>query len=483
MTGLTDIFGTDSVTDTAQDLQTYATCNGFPGETLPAYAVAVQSAEQVQKCVAWANESKTPLIPVSSKGAHRKGGAAPAVPGAVILDLSGMDRIVSVNPQFRMTVVEPGVTYGRLQEELSKHGLMIDMPLAPRAEKSVLASVLEQEPRLNPNMQWSSIDPLRCTETVWGDGTRMCTGDAATGVPVSAQQEANRWQITPSGPGLYDYYRLISGSMGTLGVVTWVSLKCALLPEVHTMYLIPSGDISGEIEFMYSIEHLRFGDSLFLMNSAAMAALMGRDKDSVSAIQDTLPNWICMASAAGRPPLQEMRAEAHAAGIASSAQKAGLSAVRQVGAVSAEDVMAKAFSPCPAGKYWKDTPMGAAAELFFMTTLDKAPGFVAQMNDLCASMNYPAENIGVYIQPKHQGVNCHCEFIIPYDPGDARDTAGARELFNKASEVLANNGAFFSRPYGKWAALQFSKDAMTSKVIAKTKEIFDPSNIMNPGKY
>jgi FAD/FMN-containing dehydrogenase len=479
---LQTILGTEQVSDSAECLAAYAKNSGFAYGVAPAYVAGIQSAGQVQECVKLANETKTPLVPASSKGGHRRGGTTPAVAEAVILDLSGMNRILSVNSEFRMAIVEPGVTYGQLQEELKKYGLMIDMPLAPRAEKSVLASVLEQEPRLNPNMQWSAIDPLRCTEVVWGDGTSMSTGDAATGVPIPAQQEGHRWQISPNGPGVYDYYRLLSGSMGTMGVVTWASLKCALLPDVHTMYLIPSDTIDAAVEFAYRVEHKRFGDSLFMMNAAAIAALMGNSPDSVNDLREKLPNWICMASAAGRPPIPEMRAHAHAEGISSSAQSAGLRAVQRVGNISAEDVLAKAFSPCAPGKYWKDTLTGAAAEIFFITTLDKTPEFIAQMNALCEASRYPIENLGVYIQPRHQGVNCHCEFILPYDPDDTFETARARELFDKASAALAGSHAFFSRPYGKWAALQFNKDAMTAKVLETTKEIFDPSDIMNPGK-
>ena len=482
ITQLEAIFGSENVSDSPERLVEYVNCTGFAHGIAPAYIAKAMSADQVQECVKWANETKTPLIPSSSKGRRRKGGTLPAVPEAVVLDLSGMDRILSVSTQFRMTIVEPGVTYGRLQEELQKHGLMIDMPLAPRAEKSVLASVLDQEPRINPNMQWNPLDPLRTTEVIWGDGTRMCTGDAMTGVPVGEQQKAHRWQITPGGPAAYDYYRLLSGSMGTMGVVTWASIKCAFLPDVHTMYLAPSDEISSAVDFLYNVERLRFGDSLFLMNAAAMALLMGGCPDSVRSLRASLPGWISMASAGGRPPLPEMRAEAHADGIASSAQKAGLRLVRRVGDITADGVMSRAFSPCDPGRYWKDTLKGASAEIFFITTLDKTPGFIALMHDLCMSMNYPAEDLGVYIQPRHQGVNCHCEFIIPYDPGDAADSTRARELFDRASAALSDNNAYFSRPYGKWAALQINKNAVAAGILAKTKDIFDPSNIMNPGR-
>ena len=37
------------------------------------------------------------------------------------------------------------------------------------------------------------------------------------------------------------------------------------------------------------------------------------------------------------------------------------------------------------------------------------------MVSVASEHRYPAPDIGVYIQPVHQGVACHCEFILPFD--------------------------------------------------------------------
>jgi FAD/FMN-containing dehydrogenase len=43
-------------------------------------------------------------------------------------------------------------------------------------------------------------------------------------------------------------------------------------------------------------------------------------------------------------------------------------------------------------------------------------------------------------------------------------------------------GAYYSRPYGDWARLQINKDAVSADTLKKLKGIFDPNNILNPGK-
>jgi FAD/FMN-containing dehydrogenase len=51
-----------------------------------------------------------------------------------------------------------------------------------------------------------------------------------------------------------------------------------------------------------------------------------------------------------------------------------------------------------------------------------------------------------------------------------------------ASETLKKNGAFFSRPYGSWADMVYDEYTEGVKVLRKLKGVFDPNNILNPGK-
>jgi FAD/FMN-containing dehydrogenase len=57
-----------------------------------------------------------------------------------------------------------------------------------------------------------------------------------------------------------------------------------------------------------------------------------------------------------------------------------------------------------------------------------------------------------------------------------------RQLFTKASDQLLKQGAFFSRPYGIWAEGEYNRAAQTTIMLKKVKGIFDPNNVLNPGK-
>ena len=484
---LTAIFGAANVIDDAAELAKYAESEGFVSGYAPQYIVKPERAEQVQEFIKWANETKTTVVTVSSGGRHRKGGSVPYVPQAIILDLSGMKKIFSADETFRIAAFEPGVTYGELAPVLAEKGMMIDTCLAPRAEKSVLASVIDVEPRLNPNMQWTSPDPLRVTEVVWGDGNKMRTGEAA-GTPINASAEEaiegahqkHGWLINANGPELIDYYRLITGSQATLGAVTWASVKLARLPAAEQAFMTSSDSLKDQIEFLYNAEHLRFGDSLFVMNAFDVACLVGKDKEDIKKIQAGLPKWIGFTTAAGREPIPEMRSKAHADGLETAATSSGVKFGKYAGGVNAEVMREKAFSPCAEGDYWKDRYSGNSVDLFFLTQMNKVPAFVEKMQELAAEDGIDASSIGVYIQPKHQGVNCQLEFTIPYC---CCSKEKVKAFFEKAAKELGDMGAYYSKPYGTWADIQFGKDAMSANAFNKLKNVFDPNDVMNTGKF
>jgi FAD/FMN-containing dehydrogenase len=104
------------------------------------------------------------------------------------------------------------------------------------------------------------------------------------------------------------------------------------------------------------------------------------------------------------------------------------------------------------------------------------------MYDSSNAAAYPNDELGIYLQPIVQGVNCHCEFNLYYDPQNPDELARVRELTLDATKRLVAKGAFFSRPYGESARMMMNRDAATMATLKKVKAIVDPNNIMNPGK-
>ena len=479
---LIEIFGKGNVLDNPEILESYGSDQSFAKSIMPWFVVKPQNAEQVQELVKWAKETKTPLVPVSSGAPHYKGDTVPSVPEAVIVDLSGMKKIISINRQQRVAVVEPGVTYGELREALAKEGLTISGPLAPRATKSVMASVLDLEPRLNSLHQWNFLDPLRCTEVVWGDGNRMYTGEAGgSDMDLQTQWDSEKWQVNGAGPMMLDFYRLLSGSQGTMGIVTWASLKCEVNTTAHKLFLVPAKKAEELNDFVYRVIKIRFSNELMMLNGACLASLMGTSAKQIAELKETFPSWVALVGIAGREIFPEERVKGQEEDITGIAAQCGLKMVSAITGTSGEKVLDKILNPCE-GTYWKDTYKGAFQDIFFTTTLDKTPAFIAKMNALAEEMGYPVNDIRVYIQPQHMGTCYHCEFSLPYNPDSKVETEKVKKLFTKASEEFSGMGAYYLRPHGIWARLQLNKDAQSYNLLKQFKGVFDPENIMNTGK-
>ncbi|MEN1761509.1 FAD-binding oxidoreductase [Anoxynatronum sibiricum] len=479
---LSNIVGGENLLDSPEILLGYAKDQSFAKEMKPWCVVKPKDADQVEALVKWANKARIPLVPVSSQGPHTRGDTVPGAPEAVIVDVSNMKKIHSINRQHRMAVIEPGVTYGELQAALAEKGLALSTSLAPRAGKSVLTSVLEVEPRINAVHQWSYSDPLRCMEVVWGDGVRMYTGEAGGGVrDLEKQWEKERWQVASTGPMMFDFYRMLTSAQGTMGVVTWASVKLEVLPQIHRMYFVPAQQLSELEDFVRRVVRLRFSDELFVLNGAALAGLMGETPEQIAKLREQLPPWIALVGIAGRDLLPELRVETQEQDIKEIAQQFALKMVPGLAGITGEQALA-AVTGSSDETGWKARAKGAYQEIFFVTTQDKAPGFVETMKALAAEAGYPANEIGVYVQPQHMGTSCHLEFILPYDSNNPKETAKVKRLFQKASETMVGMGGFFARPYGTWAYLQLNRDAQSYKTIQELKRIFDPEGIMNPGK-
>lgn len=170
---LAKIVGKGNVLDDPGTLDAYSKDQSFVPTRKPRFVVKPDSVDEVQKIVQWANQTSTPLVPVSSGPPHFYGDSVPSATGAIIVDLTKMKRVIRIDRRSRMIIVEPGVTYSQLQPEVAKEGLKLSMPLLPRSNKSVIASLLERQPRLVPKDQWTLLDPLGCLQVVYGKSRTM----------------------------------------------------------------------------------------------------------------------------------------------------------------------------------------------------------------------------------------------------------------------------------------------------------------------
>lgn len=444
----------------------------------PRWVCSPKDGSEIVQIVAWARENGVGIVPVSSGPPHFRGDTVPSVGSTLILDLSRMKRIIRVDRKNRVAMFEPGVTFGELKEAVEKNGLRLNMPLLPRRTKSVLGSLLEREPVTMPKYQWDAADPLTCLEIVTGTGEIMRTGSGAGPGDIEEQWQSGGAQKEAAGPSAASWYRIIQGAQGTMGIVTWATTRCEVLPRKEAPFFVASFDLERLLSMVHWLIRLRLANECFILNNVCLSAITSSSNPShIFKMSEELPRWVLFLNLAAYEYFPERRILGQIEDLRGLSKTFGLEPRETLGGLkaSAFQELVKGPSPEP---YWK-LRFGGCEDLFFITRCDKIVTQVRLMEESLQRHRYPLYRMGIYIQPLVQGANYHVEFSFFSDPKD-RQRVG--EILRCSLETLLHNGAFFSRPYGEWARRIMMRDASQVAVLKKIKKIMDPWNVMNPGK-
>jgi hypothetical protein len=479
---LVRILGSDNVSHDRATLNKYSRDMSFVNTIKPEYVVKPRNIDDVRRIVNLAKETLTPLVPVSSGPPHLRGDTVPGTGGAVIVDLSGMKKIIRVDRENRVAMFEPGVTFGELIPAVTREGLRLNMPLLPRKSKSVVGSLLEREPVIMPKYHWDIADPLNCVEVIFGTGDMFRTGAAAGPGTIEEQWAAGGAQVEAAGPSTTSWYRVIQGAQGTMGIVTWASARCEILPGLEEPFLVGSSQLDRIMELVHWLIRLRLPNECFILNSTDLATIMAKAQPEVYAkIKHALPAWILFFNVAGYDYFPEDRVKGQVLDIKELSQRIGLEPVTSLGGVSAFELLKTVQAP--SGEfYWKQPGGWNCQEIFFISDFAKVSELIEAMYDIAGGAGYNTSDMGVYVQPVVQGVNYHVEFNMFYQPQNKVELELVRKLSVDAVRQLIDKGAFFSRPYGEATPIIMNRDAATVTALKKVKMILDPDNIMNPGK-
>ncbi len=180
----------------------------------PALVVMPGGVDEIQQIVQLANKTKTPLVPFIT-GQNVGGLTIPQVPGAVVVDLKRLDRILQVDEDAMYALVEPGVTFGHLRKYLDEHhpSLRYTYPLAP-PYTSVVANALLQGLCDLSTRHGAMADFVNGVEVVLPTGEAVRTGSSILG-------DDNWFGRYP----LPDLLGLFSGWQGMTGIVTKMAVQ------------------------------------------------------------------------------------------------------------------------------------------------------------------------------------------------------------------------------------------------------------------
>lgn len=185
--------------------------SGATPDGLPDLVVFAKSVDDVQRTVSYAATHGVPVVPRGA-GSGVAGGAI-AGTGSIVLDLSGLDRIVEVRPDEAIAVVEPGVITADLDAAAAAHGLRYAPDPASAAISTIGGNIATNAGGLRCVKYGVTRDAVLAVDAVLGDGSLVHTG-----------------RRTLKGVTGYDLTSLLVGSEGTLGVIVGATLRLSPLP-------------------------------------------------------------------------------------------------------------------------------------------------------------------------------------------------------------------------------------------------------------
>ena len=196
---------------TAQAIRDHHGKDESPFPTVPPDAVVyARSTQEVVEIVNLCRAHKFPLIPYGAGSSIE--GQLLAIHGGLSLDLTGMNKVLSIAADDLTATVEPGVTRKQLNLEIRDTGLFF--PIDPGADATLGGMAATRASGTNAVRYGTMRENVLSLTVVTAEGKVIKT--------------ANRARKSSAG---YDLTRLFIGSEGTLGILTEVTVRLYPQPE------------------------------------------------------------------------------------------------------------------------------------------------------------------------------------------------------------------------------------------------------------
>lgn len=205
----------------------------------PDAVVLARSTESVSATLRFATKHRISVTPRGA-GFGYVGGCVP-VQGGIVLSLERMNRILEINREDFVAVVQPGVITAKLQAAVEKRGLFYPPDPASRADCSLGGNIAANAGGPRCLKYGVTRDYVLGLEVVLADGTAMHLG--------------SRTHKNKSG---FELARLFVGSEGMLGIVTEATLKLIPLPKSRACVAIGFDNMKSAIRTLRAIFHAGF---------------------------------------------------------------------------------------------------------------------------------------------------------------------------------------------------------------------------------
>ena len=419
-------------------------------QSIPDMVVFPANEQDVIHIVTLCHKNKI-IIVARGRGTGTTGATLPSA-GSVVVSFEKMNNILSIDPDNRAMTVQPGVTNEEIQIAAKKHGFF----WAPDPTSASFCSV-------GGNLAYNSAGPRAvkygtCRENTLGLRAVTGKGDLIKcGV------------YTTKGVVGYDLTRLIIGSEGTLAIITQATLK-----------LLPLAKTKRTLKATYqSIESATQAVAKIMAQPTVPCALEFMDTSSLNIIRDysaldipTSISAMLMIEVDGREQDIELSTK-------DIQQACSLDGLIEVSVAKTETevknlwMTRKALSPALRKIAPKKINEDVVVPVSNIATL------INELGSLSSQFNIPIVNFG------HAGNgNIHVNLLI--DPDNKEQMQSAETCLDKIFDLVLSLNGTLSGEHG----VGLEKRDYIYKELGKTeielmhsiKKLFDPENILNPGK-
>ncbi|WP_337191761.1 FAD-binding oxidoreductase [Nocardioides flavescens] len=417
---------------------------GAPGR--PVALVRATSVADVQETMRLAHAHRVPVVPRGA-GSGVAGGAL-ATEGAIVLDLSAMDRILSLDPLDEVAVVEPGVVTAGLDAAAREHGLMYAPDPASGAFSTLGGNIATNAGGMRCVKYGVTREAVLGLDVVLADGRLLRTG-----------------RRTVKGVAGLDLTSLFVGSEGTLGVVVGAALR--LRPRPQTTLTVAAGfaDVEDAAAACSAVARERLQPSLLELLDRATLEVVDRAQGTDLASRG---GALVIAQADGTGAHEEVEAllavlgkeatwselaldEAHAAELL-TARRLALPSIETFGRALIEDIC---------------VPRSRLAEAF-------------------RGVEAIAARTGVAICSFAHAGDGNLHPIVSFDAGLAEVPAPVLEAADAIFALALELGGTVTGEHGigllkrDWLAREVGPESLA--VQADLKRALDPHLVLNPGK-
>jgi len=447
---LEEIVGGNWVLTAKEDLATYSYDGTTTWSHSPDVVVLPSTTEQISEILKLANEYRIPVTPRGS-GTNISGGSVP-VCGGIVLCTTRMNRVLDINKTNLTAMVEPGVVLQDFNNLLAKENLFY--PPDPQSFLSCTIGGTVAENSGGPLCIKYGVTKqyVLGLEVVLPDGYVMNLGGATV---------KNRTG--------YDLVHLFTGSEGTLGIITKITLRLIPRPAARRTVMaifddmtragsvvsriLAEGIVPAKIEFVDNFVIRRIEEKMQIgLPVDAKTMLLIETDGSIAAV------------------------DSEAAQIMDLLNKGGAKIAR----------LAK--DEAEANTYWKARSAGFAAIYGAARTViaedvtvprDRLSDFIEKLDEISKSSGFEIVLIG------HAGDgNIHPSVFT--NSREKEDLDRLQDTLTAIFEAALELGGTLSGEHGigleKKRLLAKALDPMAISFMRKIKEVFDPNNIMNPDK-